>query len=89
MPIGFKNLRLLSSHLESTRGMAGRLHTGCYSRHIVIQDKQTGFAAPDRRQLGHFSRERPFAAIYCILNLFRCDMRKEFRRQVGVEIHGR
>ena len=56
---------------------------------MVIQDQQTSFAAPDRRQLCHFSRERPLAAIDCILNLRRGDMRKEFRRQVGVEIHGR
>ena len=56
---------------------------------MVIQDKQTSFAAPHRRQLCHFSRERPLAAIDGILNLFRGDMRKEVRRQVGVEIHGR
>ena len=55
---------------------------------MVIQDQQTSFAAPDRRQLCHFSRERPFAAIDSILNLFWGDMREEFRRQVGVEIHG-
>ena len=56
---------------------------------MVIQDKQTSFAAPDRRQLCQFSGKRPLAAVDCILDLFRGDVRKEIRRQVGIEIHGR
>lgn len=56
---------------------------------MIIQDKQTSFAAPDRRQFCHFSRERPLATVDCILDLFWGDMCKELRRQVGVEIHGR
>lgn len=56
---------------------------------MAIQNQQASFATPDSCQLCHFRSERPFAAVDRILDFSGCDSCEEFRRQVGVEIHGR
>ena len=56
---------------------------------MVIEDKQTSFAAPDGRQLCHFRGKRPLATVNCILNLSGCDGCKKSRRKISIKIHGR
>lgn len=48
--------------------------------HVVIQDEQASLATPDRRQLGHFSSERPLAAVDCIQDFSGCDGCEKGRR---------
>ena len=69
--------------------MVSRLRSVWNLRHVVIEDKQASFAAPDCRQLCHFRGKRPLATVNCILNLSGCDGSEKIRRKISIKIHGR